>query len=195
MKTIISISFLIGATLLPLLGIASGNLYVSMSNVGNRKATLEISHIDDKVFEVSIVDEMGQLIYNHQTNESKPEFNKRFDFSGLEEGTYKLSVKADGGSKEQMITIGRDGISYGKEITKTDPFFSYKNDQLTLTFINHQNEMMKIFLYEKGELVWEKDLDSALSISKIFDLANLNRGEFKVVFGAGEEIYEYKLVR
>jgi len=195
MKTNILFSFLIGATLLPVLGFSSENLNVSIRNVESRKAVVEVTNKAEKAFEVTIVDEMGQSIYSHKTNEIKPGFNKKFDFSGLEKGEYRLSVKTDGGSKEQIITIGADGITYGKEITKSDPFFIYNNDRLTLSFINHQNEMTKFFLYENDELVWEKDLNSASLIKKGFDLSNLPRGQFKAVLTAGDEVYEYELSR
>lgn len=195
MKTIITISFLIASAIASQLSFASGNLNVSVSKLENRKAMLEVSNTADKVFEISILSPMGEKIYSHQTKGMSAEFKKSFDFSNLEEGIYKLSVKTEGGSKEQMITIGRDVISYGEEVTKTDPFFSYRDGQLNLSFLNHHNETMNIYLYEKGELIFEKNLANETSISKGFNLANLNKGDYQVVFAAGDEIYEYEVIK
>jgi hypothetical protein len=195
MKTIITISFLIATAIISQTSFAGGNLNVAISSLENRKAMLEVSHNDDKAFEIEILNPMGESIYYHQTNRMSPEFKKNLDLSSLEEGIYRLSVKTDGGSKEQLITIGKDGISYGEEKMKTDPFFSYKNDQLNLSFLNHHNESMNIYLYQKGELIFEKNLANESSISKGFDLGKLRKGEYQVVFAAGEEIYEYKLTR
>jgi hypothetical protein len=195
MKTITAISFLVASALVSQLSFASGNLNVAVSNIENRKAMLEVTHNDGETIEISILNEMGESIYYHETTRISPEFKKSLDFSKLEEGTYKLSVKTVGGAKEQMITIGRDGISYGEEKMKTDPFFSYKNDQLNISFLNHHNETMNFYLYEKGELVFEKNLSNESAISKGFDLAKLRKGEYQVVFAAGDEIYEYELTR
>jgi len=195
MKTITAISFLIASAIVSQSSFASGNLNVAVSNLENRKAMLEVSHNADKVFEISILNPMGESIYYHQTSEMSTEFKKSLDLSRLEEGTYKLSVKTDGGAKEQMINIGRDGISYGEEKMKTDPFFSYKNDRLNISFLNHHNEAMNIYVYEKGELIFEKNLSNDSSISKGFDFVKLRKGEYQVVFAAGEEFYEYELTR
>jgi hypothetical protein len=195
MKTIITSTFLIASAMVSQLSFASDNLNVEVNNLENRKAMLEVSHNDDKVFEVNIFNPKGESIYYHQTNAVSSEFKKKLDFSKLEEGIYKLTVKTDEGSKEQMITVGQDGISYGPERTKTDPYFSYKNDQLNLSFLNHHNESMNFYLYENGELLFEKNLSNESAISKGFDLSKLRKGEYQIVFAAGDEIYEYKLKR
>jgi len=177
MKTIITSSLLIASMGASQFAFATENLNVEVSMVENRKALVEVSHDSGKLFEISIINPIGENIYFHQTGEISSEFRKNLDLSQLDEGTYKLRVKSEGGSKEQLINIDKSGISYGEEITKTDPFFSFKNNRLNLSFINHRVKPMNIYVYNRGELVFEKQLDKKVSISRAFDFSNLKNGE------------------
>jgi hypothetical protein len=195
MKTIITSSLLLASVLGSQISFASENLNVEIINVENQKALVEVSHDAGQSFEINIFNPDGENIFTHETSEFSTEFKKKFDFSRLDEGTYKLSVSTEGGSKEQMMTIDQNGISYGKEITKTDPFFAFKSDMLKLSFINHQNESMKIYVYGNNELIFEKNLSNEMTLSKAFDFSKLKNGEYEVVFAAGNDVYEYSLMK
>jgi hypothetical protein len=195
MKTIIAISFLIASAIFSQISFASENVKVGMLPMDDGKALLEVSHNSIQNFGISILNPMGETIYSHETKGESANFKQKYDFSRLEEGIYKVRVKIEGGSTEQMMTINKNGIQMGESIIKTDPFFSYKNDMLTLSYLNHNSNPMSVHLYEQGNLVWEQKLVDSFAVSKGFNLAKLNKGDYQVVFASGDEVYEYQLTR
>lgn len=195
MKTIIGMSFIFGTVLLSQLSFAGGNLSIAVSNMESKKALVELSNPSLTSFEISIVDNAGETIYYKEINEKQNELAKRFDFSNLENGTYTMKVKTDDGSKEKSIMVNGKSVEFGEEITRTDPFFSYKNDQLKLSFLNHHNESTSLHLYEKGELIWTSDLQNSSVIQKGFDLSKLNSGYYQAVLASGNDVYEFQFER
>lgn len=124
MKTIIAISFLIVTTLLSKSSMASGTFLVNLVPQTEEMALLEISNNDGQKYEISILNAQGDLVYFHETKEASRNFNRMFDFSQLEHGDYKVEVKIEGASNEQLITINKKGIVVGNSSKKTDPFFN-----------------------------------------------------------------------
>lgn len=195
MKTIIAVSFIIVTTLLSKSSLASGTFLVNLVPQTKEMALLEISNNDGQKYEISILNSLGDLVYFHETKEASRNFNRLFDFSQLEHGVYKVEVKIEGASNEQLITINRKGIVVGHTSKKTDPFFNYKDNILSLSYLNHSIEDMSMNIYQKSNLIWESKMDAEFVLQKGFDLSKLKNGEYNVVFSAGNEIYEYDLTK
>lgn len=195
MKTIIAVSFLIVTTLMSQLSLASGTFLVNLVPQTEEMALLKISNNDGQKYEISILNSMGDLVYFHETKEASRNFNRMFDFSQLEHGDYKVEVKIEGASNEQLMTINKNGIVVSNSSKKTDPFFNYKDNVLSLSYLNHSIEEMSMNIYQKSNLIWETKMDAQFVLLKGFDLSKLKRGEYTVVFSAGNEIYEYDLTR
>lgn len=195
MKTIIAISFFIVTSLLSQITFASGNLSVNLVPKTDNKALLEISNNNGQRLEINISNSFGETVYYHETKEGIVNHNRLFDFSQLEQGNYKVEVKIDGASNEQLMTINKKGIVVGNSSKRTDPFFNYKDNILSLSYLNHSIEEMSMNIYQKSNLIWETKMDAQFVLHKGFDLSKLKRGEYTVVFSAGNEIYEYDLTR
>jgi hypothetical protein len=195
MKTIIAISFLIVTTLLSKSLLASGTFVVNLVPQTEEMALLEISNNDGQKYEISILNTQGDLVYFYETKEASRNFNQMFDFSQLEHGDYKVEVKIEGASNEQLITINKKGIVVGNKSKKTDPFFNYKDNILSLSYLNHNIDEMSMNIYQKSNLIWETKMDAEFVLHKGFDLSKLKNGEYSVVFSAGNEIYEYDLTK
>jgi hypothetical protein len=195
MKTIIAISFLIATALVSQLSFASGNLKVNILPMDEGKAKFEVSHNLVQRFEISISNPMGDMVYYHETEGEQAEYKKTYDFSNLEDGVYKVEVKIDGSSNEQLLSINKGNVQLGESVYKTEPFFSYKNNTLNLSYLNHNNENVSLHLYEDGKLVWEKELDNTLTVHKGLSMAKLKKGDYQIVLASGNEIYEYEFTR
>lgn len=195
MKTIITISFFIVATLLSKSSMASGTFVVNLVPQTEDMALLKISNNDGQKYEISILNSLGDLVYFHETKEASRNFNRMFDFSQLEHGDYKVEVKIEGASNEQLVTINKKGIVVGNPSKKTDPFFNYKDNILSLSYLNHNIEEMSMNIYQNSNLIWDTKMDAQFVLHKGFDLSKLKNGEYTVVFSAGDEIYEYDLTK
>lgn len=194
MKTIIAFSFLIATSLFQLT-FASGNLSLNLVPKSEKKALMEISNENGHKLEINISNSLGETVYYHETNEGLLSYNRLYDFSQLENGVYSVEVKIDGASIEQMLTIVENEIEVGNSFKRVEPVFNLKGNILNLSYLNHSIEEMSMNIYQKSNLIWETKLDSEFVLHKGFDLSKLNRGEYSVVFLAGNEVYEYNLTR
>ncbi|NEW85518.1 MAG: hypothetical protein GZ094_24580, partial [Mariniphaga sp.] len=191
MKTIFAICILVSVSLMSELSLASGNFRVSIAPKTEDKSLLEISNNTDQKYEIILSNESGEVIYSHKTKGEHSKFNKVFDFSKSELGVYKLVVKRDGESNEQLLTVTKSGVQAGETIKKTDPIFSYRDNLLILAFQNHNNEELVFNLYQKDDLILSKKMKDTYNIKKGFDLSQLDKGEYSVVFSTEDEVYEY----
>jgi len=195
MKTIIAICILVSASLISELSLASGNFRVNIAPKTEGKALMEISNNTEQKYEISLSNESGEVLYRHKTKGEQSKLNKVFDFSKSELGVYRLKVKLDGESNEQLLTVTKSGVQVGETIKKTDPIFSYRDNLLILAFQNHNNEELTFNLYQKADLILSKKMTNTNSIKKGFDLSKLDRGEYRVVFSTEDEVYEYQFTR
>lgn len=195
MKTIIAISFLAASALVSQQSFASGNLKVNVLPLDEGKAKFEVSHNLVQSFEISILNQMGEMVYYHETDGDQSAFKKTYDFSSLEDGMYKVEVKIDGSSNEQLLSINKGKVDLGESVYKTEPFFSYKNNRLNLSYLNHNSENMSLHLYEDGKLVWQKELDNSIVLHKGLSMEKLKKGDYQLVLASGNEIYEYEFTR
>lgn len=195
MKTIITISFLIALFLITQLSFAGGSFTVNVNPKAEGKALVEISNSAEQKYEISISDESGNLVYYHETEGDKKIINRTYDFSNLEYGIYKLKVKMDGASNEQSLSVSKKGVEVGEVVRKTDPIFSFKNDILNLSFLNHNQDEMSLNIYNNGTLIWNSQMQNIFALQKGFNLSKLRKGDYKVVFSSGDEIYEYALAK
>lgn len=195
MKTIIAFSLLVATTLLSQLSFASGTFRINLVPKTESKALLEISNSEAHQYEINISSSTGEMVYYHETKENLINHSKLFDFAQLEHGVYKVEVKIDGASNEQLLTIGKSGIEVGNSVKKTDPLFSFSDNILKISYLNYNNNQMELHIYNKSDLVWNKEIRDEFAVQKGFDLSKLNRGDYRIVFASGEDIYEYELKR
>jgi len=174
---------------------ATGNLKVNTAPKSDNKALMEISNSTVQKYEISLSNSLGEVLYRHKTKGEHSKLNKVFDFSKSDYDTYRLIVKLDGESTEQHLTVDETGILVGETIKKTDPIFSHRDNLLILAFQNHNDEELNLNLYQKEDLIFSKNMSNASKIKKGFDLSKLDKGDYRVVFSAGEDLYEYEFTR
>jgi hypothetical protein len=97
MKTLMKLFvLLIGAlSTSVVLASASGNLKVTMEKADNEVTTVEISGISLSKVEIEFRNSYGEKLYTMETAAAANAFKKKYDFSGLKDGTYWYSVKMD----------------------------------------------------------------------------------------------------
>ncbi len=195
MKTIIAISFLVTASLISELSLASGNFRVNVVPTTEGKPLLVISNNSEQKYEISISNSSGEVLYHRATLGERHESKTGFDFSKSEYGDYRVKANVDGVSNEQLITVTSDGIKVGETIRKTEPVFNYKDNLLRVSYQNPSEEVVSLKLYNNGDLVWETSLNESLSTKKAFDLSKLEEGKYEVVLSAGEDVYSYDVTK
>lgn len=195
MKTIISIGFLFAATFFSIQSQASGGFRVNTIAGTEKKALLEISDNAEKNYTISITNASGDEIYKNVTLGEQLNFNRKYDLSKLDYGVYHVKVQTDRESNEQFITLSKKGIEVGKTVKKVDPFFSFADNKLILSYLNYNGDKMSLKFYDNDGLIWSKKLDNSFNLQKAFDLSKLENGKYQVVLESDNLNYEYNLTK
>ncbi|WP_321368923.1 hypothetical protein [uncultured Draconibacterium sp.] len=191
MKTLFVAIF---AMLVASVATASGNLRVNMASGENDATLVEISNTDMVNFEIELKDEYGNSIYEMSTDAPISELEKRYDFSKLENGTYWYYVRT--GDDEIMKQLS---IEYGdvevKDVRKTsEPYFHQKGDKVKFSYLNYENENIKLYVYDDNTLLEEVSLGKDFAIHKMVDLSDLNSGEYDIVLTNEYNMYQHSVV-
>jgi hypothetical protein len=172
---------------------ASGNLKVNIVPVNSEKAMVAISNATASNLQISISDNENQEVVYSKTEQLKNNYQKVFDFSGLETGEYKLSVTADNMTTERSFSINKESISVGKEKHSIEPFFAYKDGVLKLSYLNFSEQKLNLNLYCNSELVYNKEIGNKFNVIEGFNLSKLEKGSYSVVLSTDDKSYTYQI--
>ncbi|WP_340111580.1 T9SS type A sorting domain-containing protein [Maribellus mangrovi] len=191
MKTLLTGIF---AMLITSVALASGNLKVNLATNDSELAVVEISNAEMVNYEIELFDEVGNKLYEMNTQAPRSELKKRYDFSNLEDGVYWYHVRTDNEEVSKKFSL-----SYGEievmDIRKTiDPYFHQDGENVKLSYLNYEKENVSLYIYDNRTLLKKVKLGNDLAIHKGLDLSQLNRGEYKIVLTNDFDIYEHRVV-
>ena len=192
-KTISKVTMLIAFVAFANTLMASGNLKVNILPLTSETAVVAISNTEAANFQISIENNLGEVVYYKETEANSKDFRKIFDFSKLEVGNYNLSVSIDGMSTERAFTIENKNISVGKEKSLMEPYFAYKNGVLKLSYLNFPEEKLSLNFYNNSDLVYSKSIGNKFNVVEGFDLSKLEKGSYSVVLSGDSKNYTYNL--
>jgi hypothetical protein len=169
---------------------ASGNVKTNMAPSGDESAYVEISNATYTHFEIDVRDVYGDVIFSKKTIEPVTNYNRKYDFSALEDGIYIFSVKSEKEKNETKFKIERGDVTVISERKTLEPLFKFDNDTWKMSYLNFPMEKMGIYLYDKNELIYEKNLKPEFAVHEGLDLSKLRPGEYEIVFTTGFDIFE-----
>lgn len=159
------------------------------------RAVVSVTNVNPAIFEVTIEAENGDLVYYKQTSEPVTNFRQIYDFKDLENGNYALSLNVNGTKVINDFEVSGNGIKVGDSKVRFAPYFDYKNDELKLSYLNFDQENLKLYLYNNEGLVYESKLGKDFNITAGYDLSKLNQGNYKVVLSSYNNEFTYDLVK
>ena len=194
MKTITSITK--AATLFAFVAfanvaLASGNLRVNILPLNSERAVVAISNTAESNFQISVENMNGELLYYKETTDGEKDYRKVFDFSRLDRGDYRLIVAVDGEKTERNFTIDSRNIAVGKAKSVVDPYFSFNDKQLKISYLNFDEANVNVYFYNRGELIYSKKVGKDFNVNTGFDLSKLNNGDYKVVLSTNDNSFAY----
>ena len=194
MKTMKRIFALMIAVLTANAVAASGNLKVNFASVDAKSTAVEISNARLSNFEVEVTDDRGNSLYEMKTLAPRAELNQRYDFTGLEDGTYLYSVKIDKEEITKEFTVQSGNVEIQDVRKSLEPHFAQDGKMVKMTFLNFQNDDVKLYVYDqKDNLLNEADLGSDFSITKGINMDELRAGTYEVVIATDYDIYEHRV--
>lgn len=163
--------------------------------LNSERAIVSVTNENPAIFEVSIEAENGDLVYYKQTSEPVTDFKQIYDFKNLADGKYVLNLKVNDTKVINDFQVSNEKIEVGESRVRFDPYFSFKNNELKLSYLNFDQENLNLYFYNNEELVYETKLGRDFNITTGYDLSKLANGNYRVVLSSGNNYYTYNLVK
>jgi len=193
MKTILLFILVIAFTSYADTLFAAGNLRINILPISAEKGFVTISTLGSSNLNIVVTDDTGSVIYSKNDIESTKDYRTQFDFHALDNGRYRITAVSEDITTERSFRMTDEGIKVGKEKTYMKPYFGYKDGILKYTFLNFQQEDLKIQLLNKNKLLLTKDLGSDFTVSEGINLSKLRNGTYEIILSAGNKEYSYTI--
>lgn len=159
------------------------------------RAIVSIENENPAQFEVSIEAENGDLVYYKQSSNPITDYRKVFDFKDLEAGSYVFNLKVNETSVSNEFSVSHKGIVVGEKKMRFAPYFNYNNQVLKLSYLNFDEEPLKLKFFGEDGLVYQTQLGKDFNIATGYDLTNLEKGAYTVVLSSYNNEFTYNLVK
>jgi hypothetical protein len=91
--------------------------------------------------------------------------------------------------------VSGNGIEVGESKVRFAPYFDFKNNELKLSYLNFDQENLRLYFYNNEGLVYESKLGRDFNITTGYDLSKLDKGNYKVVLSSYSNEFTYDLVK
>jgi len=193
MKTMLKVTFLFALVAFASTLFASGNLKVNILPVNAEKALVAISTLSDSNFNITITDDNDHIVYYQENPSPGEDYRKVYNFSDLEDGTYKLTVVSNDLTSERKFNKSHGLIKVGEEKTTLEPFFGYEDGILRCSYLNFTKEDMALYFFKDSDPIYSKKIGRDFNIQQALNLSKLDRGTYEAVLSAGGKQFSYRI--
>lgn len=193
MKTTMKVTFVLALALLAGNLFATGNLKLNIHPLNDEKAFVSISALTNADLKISITDDWGNIVYYQESEASTANYQKVFNFSELENGTYRMKVVSNDLVTERQIKKSSSEIAIGEEKTVGKPFFGVDNNILRCSYMNYALENAVFHLYSNDQEIYNRRIGKDFIVQQALNLSKLTKGEYLAVLSAGNEQFTYNI--
>lgn len=194
MKTI-KLAFTVAALAVATIASAVEKPKMNVIPINSERAIVSVTNANAAIFEVSIEAENGDIVYYKQTSEPVTDFKQIYDFKDLADGKYVLNLKVNDTKVMNEFQVSGNGIEVGESKVRFAPYFDFKNNELKLSYLNFDQENLRLYFYNNEGLVYESKLGRDFNITTGYDLSKLDKGKYKVVLSSYSNEFTYDLVK
>lgn len=174
--------------------LGTGNLKANMTANEREVTVVEITNSEMVKYEFELRDEKGNRVYEMKTEVPRSELNKRYDLSDLPDGVYWYYVRTDNEQISKKLSLEFGEVEVMKKRKTADPYFSRKGHMVNVSYLNFEEEQIKLYVYDNNTLLEEVSLGEELAIHKAIDLSKLDRGQYDIVLANEYNVYEHNVV-
>ncbi|MEE4285780.1 MAG: hypothetical protein V2I31_06515 [Mariniphaga sp.] len=194
MKTI-KLAFTVAALAAATIATAVEKPKMNVVPLNSERAVVSVTNVNPAIFEVSIEAENGDMVYYKQTSEPVTDFKQIYDFKNLAQGKYVLNLQVNNTKVMNDFQVSGKGIEVGESKVRFAPYFEFKNDELKLSYLNFDQENLKLYFYDNEGLVYETKLGRDFNITTGYDLSGLKNGNYRVVLSSFNNEFTYNLLK
>ena len=147
---------------------------------------------------LSIKDENGIIVYKELIEKSGM-YTKEFDLTTLPDGAYNFELDKDLEINTIPFTVYSNEVTFKKELEKTifKPYARVKGDVVYVTKLALNEEPLKVDIYftsfdgfsSKSELTYSENIQNTKLINRVYRLASLDKGNYKIVFKTDGRVF------
>ncbi len=164
-----------------------------MNVVSPKAENTHFSFESDKAYPIvlTIKSDDGAILYYWKSKRPEEKFERIFDLSDVKCGKYKICLNYGEQSMYRELSVTSNGIYTGPNVELHQPYFSYADDKLKLSFLNTGKEDVYLTIYRNGNFLTGISLGNQLDLQKLVDLSNLEKGDYDVVLSDNFATHHY----
>ena len=190
MKTI-KFFFTISLVTLVLATMAVEKPQMNVIRLDDEKALIAISNEKPAHFQLSIESEYGDLVYYKESETELTNLRQVINYAALENGSYTMKLKVNDTFLTTGFKINNKGLNVGETKVNYDPYFSFSDNVLKLSYLNFDKENMQFRIYINGDLEYENRLGKDFVITAGYDLSKLEPGKYQIELSSLSNQFSY----
>nr|WP_320120034.1 T9SS type A sorting domain-containing protein [uncultured Marinifilum sp.] len=170
---------------------ATGNIRIN-PYLNTEFSIVSIINPTESALKMKIYDNDGNLYYSRKVSSATTD-QKLFDFSYLDNGTYKIVLSGENETIEKEFKVEDNKLitENTKEVAEKTLFRTEENS-LFVTYLSFDNNNFNLSILDSfGNEVFEESYDSEPTFSKKFNVEALPKGEYKVRLISNAKEYNY----
>ena len=168
---------------------------MNIAPMKDAKALISIASTLPEVLELSITNKWDEMMYYKKSTKKIYSYQKVFDLSHLEPGTYRLTVKSGDATIKNDLLIKDSKVVVLHQRKEMKPFFSTKDASVILSYLNFHNEEMTVRVYDTSDCIFTKKLGDDLAMHRIINLEELWSGNYHIVLADKHNEYWFSFSR
>lgn len=193
MKTMKTTIMVIAVFLVPAFAYASGNVSLNMKSAGNESAFVEILKSSETEVEVDVTNDRNEVVFYKKLTDPVSSYQRKYDFSGLEDGRYRMSVYSGNETNEAWFNIERGKVLVENSRKIMEPHIKTEGNMWKMSFLNFPMEAMDLYVYDGTFQMYHKKIEPVFAVHEGLDLSNLLPGEYQIVFSNEYNNYTYDI--
>lgn len=154
---------------------------VSIIPLEDTKALITVQQTTPYVSEITITTESDRVVYYKKTKKEADVYKKIFDLSQLDDGKYRVTMKAGTTTVKKDLLIKSGKISVLKQRNEQEPYFAYNNNKVVVSYLNFSREDMKVYVYDSKELVFSEKIGNDVALHRMLNMKALRDGNYDIL--------------
>lgn len=158
---------------------------ISVRQSGEKQALIRVANLSDAPVAVLKIKSSTGLTLHREVITDQTHM-KRYNFSSLPTGTYKVEVTTDNGVSSEVfqVTAGEKSSVYFKPAIQVEP------DMVKVAFMNKVASSVSLKLFaEDGELLYEESVAPQEVYAKALNVSKLQPGKYSVALMGDNYVY------
>lgn len=193
MKTIKTTNTLIALILISTFAYASGNVRLNMNPAEKESAFVEIIKNSETEVEVEVKNGFNEVVFYKKLSAPIADYKRKYDFSDLEYGMYRLLVSSGIETNETWFKIERGVVSVENSRKTLAPHMKSEGNMWKISCLNFQMEDTGLYVYDGSSLLYQKKIAPVFAVNEGLDLSQLLPGKYQIVFANEHNYYEYEI--